>query len=622
MPFAVVKVTVGGQTFSTVADENGFYSIDIVSSVVEDLVLIEASADNPNDPGNTVDLVALTGTFSKLLSDPVENVTNLTTANFVLLVAANEGQPITSEAELLTAEKSVDATRLLQLAAVIKLIVDDPDYSIPEDENGDPLFDSLVDFVTDTDAVNLFIEDVTASDPINNDLTAMMQTIVNSGELADNFTVEQIPDRYFAIPAAPPDFMARDGAVYEFNPDFSGILLAIDYAGNPIPDANYAWSVVDGQLHIAFDSPPSAHDGLLTSTIETTTATPQQIEDFHNCAFSPFISGIVTRLSETFTLINDGALVESTQQDSNVVIDYDPIPNNCGPDIELADNFLISSTQVNLRDSTQITPVPFDNALVTGQWGIRYLYEPPDSALGAASLGLHPDLVDFSATGATSLQINPADTALDSWSIVDGRLVVSYYSGWTQTMTILDTNALNPHEYGVLYEVDDGLGNRSARYGLAVKKDDSFAFSEGQLVNPTDMFWNGNVNNWRLGPPFREYNGEIAFAGFFGWGLETGGIGHNAFALLSDENGDTILDRIWAERSVDLWQVLPDGRFRVDYLGRNRYWAPLAMDTAPDGARRIYVMEWEDVGSDRRINPRINIQWESLVPPHDILWQF
>ncbi len=45
LPYATVVVHVGGQTFTTVADENGFYFLDIATASVDDLVTIEAEAE-------------------------------------------------------------------------------------------------------------------------------------------------------------------------------------------------------------------------------------------------------------------------------------------------------------------------------------------------------------------------------------------------------------------------------------------------------------------------------------------------------------------------------------------------------------------------------------------------
>ncbi len=147
VPFATVSVTLNGVTYTTTADEFGNYSLPILTDNLNQLVRIDASAENP-ETGDPIEFVNLAGTFSRIVDGNANgNVTNVTTASYVLALEANGGTEPTTAEELALAETAIDATELFELAALIKLIVDDPAYSLPEGET------SLIDFVSDAAAV-------------------------------------------------------------------------------------------------------------------------------------------------------------------------------------------------------------------------------------------------------------------------------------------------------------------------------------------------------------------------------------------------------------------------------------------------------------------------------------
>ena len=76
IPFATVSVTIDGQTYTTVADENGAYSLEILTTNLNQLVKIESTATDA-ETGDTIDFVNLVGTFSKVLEGANDqNVTN------------------------------------------------------------------------------------------------------------------------------------------------------------------------------------------------------------------------------------------------------------------------------------------------------------------------------------------------------------------------------------------------------------------------------------------------------------------------------------------------------------------------------------------------------------------
>ena len=214
IPYATVTVTIGGVTYTTVADANGYYSLDIATATIEELVTIEATKKMAS--GDTLNFFSLAGSFSKLLEDASGNVlssttnqkvnvTNVSTAEYVLVVAANGDTAPTTVDELLQAETQVDATQLLELAAVIKLVVDSG-YALPAD------YTSVLQFIQDPVAVDTF---VAAADP--SDLANAVSSILSENGLVAGFQVGDVPARYLITAATEPGFVPRSGDIYEFS---------------------------------------------------------------------------------------------------------------------------------------------------------------------------------------------------------------------------------------------------------------------------------------------------------------------------------------------------------------------------------------------------------------------
>ncbi|MDP1699019.1 MAG: hypothetical protein Q8L45_14745 [Xanthomonadaceae bacterium] len=124
---------VGSQTFETIADASGQYSIRIETDNPSDFVQLFANGA----PGQeVVSFASAVGSFGRLLTqagvDGVlsvqENaqvdITHLTTAWFVLLTEANAGVLPSDDATLLRLSQNIEPGRLLESAAIIQLVVD------------------------------------------------------------------------------------------------------------------------------------------------------------------------------------------------------------------------------------------------------------------------------------------------------------------------------------------------------------------------------------------------------------------------------------------------------------------------------------------------------------------
>jgi hypothetical protein len=144
IPNATVTIYVGSQTFITTSDANGKYTIDIT---VDDANLnkpIKAVAKGSTIQPE-VEFVSLLPSLKTLIEqagsdatlNSIENfavnITNVTTAEFAL-IELNKFSTAT-DADLEVAKKNIKEIEKLRLAALIKIVVDSPDYNLPNGVN-------------------------------------------------------------------------------------------------------------------------------------------------------------------------------------------------------------------------------------------------------------------------------------------------------------------------------------------------------------------------------------------------------------------------------------------------------------------------------------------------------
>ena len=314
MPFATVSVTLDGVTYTTTADEFGNYALPILTANINQLVRIDASAEDP-ETGGSIEFINLIGSFSRVLNaGPSGNVTNLTTASYILAVEANGGSEPTTIEELQTAETAIDVTELFELAALIKLIVDDSSYSLPAGEG------SMIAFISDPAAVEAYIATVPQED-----LDAALAEILSDSDLVAGFTIADIPERYYAIPTASPGFMARRGDALEFNVGVpgaeTGTILSFSFTGQGT-DQSFDWSIdASGRLVLDFNAPIEQID---FPGIDSTPATPAERQILVDANIQQ-IAEIRTVTQHTYTRVTDGTLVDIVRREAPATISYPTI---------------------------------------------------------------------------------------------------------------------------------------------------------------------------------------------------------------------------------------------------------------------------------------------------------
>ena len=623
IPHATVTVTIGGRTFTTVADENGAYTLDIASVALDSLILIEANATN-EETGVPINLVNLMGSFDKAIEDPETNVTNVTTAKFSLVLEANGDAAPTTLEELQTAETSVDATELIELAAVIKLVLDDPRFELPEG------YDSVVEFIADEEGVATFTEQVVAEDPQAIENT--IDVILADSDLVEGFTADTIPERYLAVPAANPGFLARSGSIIEFNADNTGSRRTfLEHSGEHY-NTPFTWVVESGALEMSFSEPERSIS--YTQDIHEVTTNQAEIDRFI-AAGGLAQDGIeveISTLSEKMTLVSDGELVD-------IVVAETRTEKRVTHQLALADGTFMTIAEPlvsidvsndTLRDGNALTIVPFtqtceaSEVCAMGRWSGMFHYSPGINLWSGEDYlnTAFGEVMTFMADGSVTGIISDKTAA---WHInVNGEMVITYDDGLVQTITLLDQKGI---EFGALstYRLGDEYFEL---YSLWIRGDDNFEFAPETLVLTDNNAWNSDLNNWI--PELAGPDGGRNPTQVFGWQFNLDGTGTNMAAQTWDYDEDGVDDLNLALTPMNPGYVIDGDRLLINRFSfAKRFWFPVALYD-DSGTQVLYHMEMEyrdaehygaEPGTGYRvfIAPRINIQRETL--PYDG-WDF
>jgi hypothetical protein len=220
IPDATVHVVVGDESFDSQTDVNGNYSVELEvdESNVDKLIKITATGNITTHPG--VLFVSQLASFSQLANlagseaqlDSTDlfglNVSNVTTVESVLLEKANEGMPPESNEKLLQLLQAISPAAKLELAALIKIIVDNENYSLPEGVNNTLLL------ITDDTTQQNFKAFVNSQDSalIASTITAMIEdeALISWGGENQDFDLDGFVDTIDAFPFDPLEWLDTD----------------------------------------------------------------------------------------------------------------------------------------------------------------------------------------------------------------------------------------------------------------------------------------------------------------------------------------------------------------------------------------------------------------------------
>lgn len=184
---ATVSFTAGDESASTTSNAEGNYSliIEIDEKNYDELILITAIGDPTTHLG--AELVSQLPTIATLKAlangeGVVDanatlgaNVTNVSTAKSILITQANGNQPINQEQQLEEYTAALDTVELYELAAAIKIIIDNENYNLPDG------VDNTFAYFSDADNRTAFFSNLANNAPSL--LNSVIQSIVEDQDL-------------------------------------------------------------------------------------------------------------------------------------------------------------------------------------------------------------------------------------------------------------------------------------------------------------------------------------------------------------------------------------------------------------------------------------------------------
>jgi hypothetical protein len=406
---AVVTATVGDETFTANADASGNYTLDIEIDAADAGEFVTLNARGVGDQ-EFVEFTSLAGSFQSLATQAGDDgtlsssenfatqITNVSTAEAVFLREANGGQPITSDALLQTLSSEINAQDVLDLAAAIKLTVDDSaNYPMPSGQT------SILALASDSAARQQFVNDVYTQDPAA--FASTQASIVNDSGLAQPIDPQQDHTFTSALLSTDPNFSFNySGRVLHFDllEDGTGNVQSETY------DEPLTWTVEGSTIRVTYQNP------IGTVSFDT-----------ENC-----VGGGGVRQVEAH-YVTEGATIAFLSNRTVAVTTTSDITYADCPSLEPRQDVASTEARTILTmDHLQ----PIDAEELHGETDTIYVWDAAQQAVVA-------DIADLGADGTGTTRLT---NQTFTWSVDEesGKLIAVTFADGTEA------------EYGVLREID------------------------------------------------------------------------------------------------------------------------------------------------------------------------
>ena len=269
---AVVTGKLGEETFTTVADNEGNYTITVTISSMDAELLTLSAQGNENNNQTDVELVAVIDDTLSLLErinedrsieviDNSTNITHVTTAAFLLTTDHNENNAITTIARYRSLESKLDIDALMATAGFIKLLIDNDDFAIPANETTMTLLQKTNSGITNTEgAINRYLEINNLIDefgePLASYITALSAAIdetLSDENISEQFNAEMFTNKtIIALPATKEGWLPYSGKSMVFT-DTANVSIYEDDAFSEQSATVFDWSIFEGKLRLKSD---------------------------------------------------------------------------------------------------------------------------------------------------------------------------------------------------------------------------------------------------------------------------------------------------------------------------------------------------------------------------------
>jgi len=309
---------VNGDSTEALSDVNGNFTIDIVLDSTNGNVLLLSQGTQANDQAQAalVSFVGSTETLFELKDEnnnisvvtlPALNINPLTTARYLLAEFENDQDISFNNANFEDLMVNVNATDLTELAAFIKLLIDDNNYDIPAEFTTQNFFTSSAEATS-----NLQIRDyladqglITSSGDLDatyqQDLATAMATIVEQFKQAIDVQTFNGEKEAMFVGDLKQGYLPRTADLYDFDNGTSGVFWnSTAVSGNKTP---FTWAVDQNNLVLSYDTsitPVSRTTPLYRPSVVERFGSEAQQKAAEIAAGSGFPTGTVTITKQLF----------------------------------------------------------------------------------------------------------------------------------------------------------------------------------------------------------------------------------------------------------------------------------------------------------------------------------
>jgi hypothetical protein len=631
---ASVTVELDGQTYTTTADSEGNYELPITINNMQNMLFIKAQGSEENHQAN-VELVAMLGEVKKLLStvdgnktltkqeNNITNVTHISTATYLLAKDRNENKNITSTLQLEALKSDISAEDTLETAGFIKLLVDNPDFQIPEGESILSLLDS--DEASSTaDSINNYLvangyvdENGEETETFTQALELAIAETISDPDAIIQFVTEMFTNKtMLGLYGAKQGWIQHSGTGWYFGSNG----IASNYINNHfgVETKQADWTVTDGKLEltykdkeVSFDNFSYPFDKVITYYGFEQWVQDKLIEAADNGVIDQSLqieihSGVeqetVTLLSKTDTVYQVNISGEFGYE---MVL---PEAMNWQGESPTATEYT-SSTSTYLHNGNSLFVGKELNDII-GRWAMHFDYSSKDYSTLNQADGFWGDIITISENSATTDK-----SAYQFKPTLDGGTLAL-----TQENTSYKITPFKQSGKSYLAKIEKWVDGKLA-YVVSeqiVKFDDSFSLFTDNLVTELPeiqaSFLNGSIAEQWDGDKLKLENI---------WGYQ-----FNADGILKRGISGQNAEYEWDEHDVDyfrmgdnLWTWTTESNIvnlymENAYQKRHRTWEVISVDETG----RALVLEYSTMGYDQNddgvvsedeigqfIPPRINI---------------
>ena len=600
----------GAEQLSSNIDENGMFvfNLQLDDDALQSAVLSLEVTDANTGPikyaalysgFSTPQSQTTDSTIATILDDEIDSnvaqvtITAVSTALYALLVTATGGDVPADVTHRMLAEKSLDADELTEAAAVVKILTDNADFSLPEGVS------SVLELLQDVTAYNTVVTQIDAAQP--GLIATTSQAFLQEPMLTPPLTTESVAPLYFQTYSAAAGFLSRGGERWQFDADGSGVLA--QRRGS----ADFSWQLSNGAIALNFAAGSNSNTSNVTASAGVAGLTQQQVDwlTADNISQVTMTSTVSSALLQRATI---GQAIDTFRYSGERQLSVGPITTTQG--VVTASSTEPFSQNVLMRKQ-QSTEAMFDPEQVSGTWALNTYFAQDLPLQGGEVADFYLDPLSFSASGTG---MGTATGRNFSWQVVEGKLLLSMSDGSKVNIEIIDQSGNDYQVFTSVYDGADNLVAAQADYGFKAKLD-------GQAVpaNLGSVYWQTMINSW---DKHSWDNGRLLFCQgdsacaqpeqsyhpAFGWQFVTGGTGNQYYT--GSPVGNLPPDFEFASTALS-WVKTNPVSMNFSYGTNKRFWYILKEETGVLG-RRLYVREEAYRTSDnkRTIGARLNIYEE------------